>query len=167
MYGSGTQTRGFLNIRDTLQCVELATLHPAEPGEFRVFNQFTEQFSVRELAELVRSAAGSLGIDVTIESYPNPRVEAEHHYYNAANRNLLDLGLQPHLLGDELVQSMLTYIERHRDRVITRAIEPRVRWRPDRGPSEATVLAADAGRHGAPGPGGEQPAPVTRRFVRD
>ena len=104
---------------------------------------------------------------MTIESYPNPRVEAEHHYYNAANRNLLELGLQPHLLGDELVQSMLTTIERHRDRVITRAIEPRVRWRPDRGPSEATVLATEPGPAAAPGPNGERPAPVPRRFVRD
>ena len=130
VYGTGTQTRGFLNIRDTLQCVELATVVPAEAGEFRVFNQFTELLSVRELAELVQSAAASQGIEVSIENYVNPRVEAEHHYYNATNSNLLDLGLQPHLLGDELVRSMLSTIERHRDRVITRAIEPRVRWRP-------------------------------------
>jgi UDP-sulfoquinovose synthase len=131
VYGSGTQTRGFLNLRDTLQCVELAVLNPAELGEFRVFNQFTEQFSVLELAELVRRAGGALGYDVRVESYINPRVEAEHHYYNAVNRKLLDLGLQPHYLGDELVQSMLTVISRYRDRVITRAIEPSVRWRPE------------------------------------
>ena len=130
VYGSGKQIRSFLNIRDTLQCVELAVLNPAEAGEFRVFNQFTELLSVRELAELVQSAAASQGIEVSIENYVNPRVEAEHHYYNATNSNLLDLGLQPHLLGDELVRSMLSTIERHRDRVITRAIEPRVRWRP-------------------------------------
>ena len=56
VYGEGGQTRGFLNIRDTLQCVELAVANPAELGEFRVFNQFTEQFSVAELAELVARA---------------------------------------------------------------------------------------------------------------
>ncbi len=161
VYGSGTQTRGFLNIRDTLQCVELATLTPADAGEFRVFNQFTEQFSVRELAELVQSSAAAHGIDVTIASYANPRVEAEHHYYNAANRNLHELGLQPHLLGDELVQSMLSYIERHRDRVITRAIEPRTRWRPDdvAAPPQAAVSA---------GNGDAEPTITpTRRFARD
>jgi UDP-sulfoquinovose synthase len=130
VYGSGTQTRGFLNLRDTLQCVELAVLNPAALGEFRVFNQFTEQFSVLELAQLVQRAGGALGYDVKIESYVNPRVEAEHHYYNAVNRKLLDLGLEPHFLGDELVQSMLSLIDRYRDRVITRAIEPSVRWHP-------------------------------------
>jgi UDP-sulfoquinovose synthase len=130
VYGSGTQTRGFLNIRDTLQCVELAIANPAEPGEFRVFNQFTEQFSVLQLAETVRRAAGELGHEVEIANYVNPRVEAEHHYYNAVHTKLLDLGLEPHLLGDELVQSVLGVIARHRDRVIGEAIEPRIRWRP-------------------------------------
>jgi UDP-sulfoquinovose synthase len=130
VYGSGTQTRGFLNIRDTLQCVELAALHPADLGEFRVFNQFTEQFSVKELAELVKSAATELGEDVAIESFPNPRVEAEHHYYNAAHTGLLELGLQPNYLGEELVLSMLGIIRQHRDRVIQRSIAPRTRWHP-------------------------------------
>jgi len=131
VYGSGTQVRGFLNVRDTLQCVELAVLNPAELGEFRVFNQFTEQFSILQLAELVKRAGDALGYAVELDRYVNPRVEAEHHYYNAVNDKLLGLGLQPHYLGDELVRSMLTVIARHRDRVITDAIEPSVRWRPD------------------------------------
>ena len=130
VYGSGTQTRGFLNIRDTIQCVDLAVNNPAERGEFRVFNQFTEQFSVAELAAEVQKAAAAIGIDVEIESYENPRVEMEHHYYNAAHQKLLDLGLQPHLLGDELVQSVLKTIERYRDRVIPEVIEPKVLWNP-------------------------------------
>jgi len=128
VYGEGGQTRGFLNIRDTLQCVELAVTNPAEPGEFRVFNQFTEQFSVSELAELVKSSAAKVGIEVSIECFPNPRVEAESHYYNATNTKLHDLGLQPHLLGDELVHSVLGIIERHRDRVIKEAILPTTQW---------------------------------------
>ncbi len=131
VYGSGTQTRGFLNLRDTLQCVELAVRNPAALGEFRVFNQFTEQFSIAELAEVVRRAGEALGYEIEVASFPNPRVEAEHHYYNAAHQKLLDLGLKPHHLGDELVQSMLTIIARHADRVVTRAIEPRIRWRPE------------------------------------
>jgi UDP-sulfoquinovose synthase len=130
VYGKGGQTRGFLNIRDTLQCVELAVENPAQLGEFRVFNQFTEQFSVRELAELVQKAGGELGMDVEVRSFPNPRVEAEEHYYNAVHQKLLDLGLQPHHLGEELVGSMLRRIGEHRDRVIERAIVPKTRWKP-------------------------------------
>jgi UDP-sulfoquinovose synthase len=130
VYGKGGQTRGFLNIRDTLQCVELAAEHPAALGEFRVFNQFTEQFSVQELAELVKRSAAELGFEVAIESYPNPRIEAEEHYYNATHTKLLDLGLRPHHLGEELVRSMLKLIERYRVRVIERAIVPRTRWKP-------------------------------------
>ncbi len=129
VYGEGGQTRGFLNIRDTLQCVELAVSNPAQLGEFRVFNQFTEQFSVAELAELVRESAGHVGLEVEVRSVPNPRVEAEHHYYNATNTKLLDLGLEPHHLGEELVQSVLRIVERHRDRVIERSIPPHTTWK--------------------------------------
>ncbi|MFM9150155.1 MAG: NAD-dependent epimerase/dehydratase family protein [Solirubrobacterales bacterium] len=130
VYGGGGQTRGYLNIRDTLRCVELATLNPADRGEFRVFNQFTEQFTVSELADLVAEASGRVGFDVTIESFPNPRVELEQHYYNASNQKLLDLGLEPHYLGEELVHSMLKEIDRLRDRVIFRAITPKTKWNP-------------------------------------
>jgi UDP-sulfoquinovose synthase len=130
VYGGGGQTRGYLNIRDTLKCVEIAAMNPADRGEFRVFNQFTEQFSVRELASLVQESAAKLDIDVEIETFPNPRVELEQHYYNASNQKLLDLGLEPHYLGEELVHSVLGQIEKHRDRVIYRAITPRTKWNP-------------------------------------
>jgi len=140
VYGEGGQTRGFLNIRDTLQCVELAVENPADAGDFRVFNQFTEQFSVSELAELVRSSASEVGIDVEIKKYPNPRVEMEEHYYNAANTKLHDLGLQPNHLGEELVRSLLGIIERHRGRVIDSAILPTTSW--TGGDSAAMVLHA-------------------------
>jgi UDP-sulfoquinovose synthase len=130
VYGRGGQTRGYLNIVDTLQCVELAVSNPADPGEFRVFNQFTEQFSVMELAELVQRAGKEYGLDVRIESIDNPRVEAEEHYYNAKHTKLLDLGLQPHYLSETLVESMFGAIERHRDRAILDHILPRDRWRP-------------------------------------
>ena len=130
VYGAGTQTRGFLNIRDTLACVELAALNPAEAGEFRVFNQFTEQFSVIELAGLVKHAGEHLGYSVEIQHCENPRVEKEQHYYNAIHTKLLDLGLEPTLLGEELVESMIHTIERHKDRVIESSIDPRTRWNP-------------------------------------
>jgi UDP-sulfoquinovose synthase len=128
VYGKGGQTRGYLNILDTLQCVELAVLHPADRGEFRVFNQFTEQFSVMELAEIVQRAGKEHGLDVRIEPIENPRIELEEHYYNAKHTKLLDLGLEPHFLSETLVESMFGTIERHKDRVIAGAILPRDRW---------------------------------------
>jgi UDP-sulfoquinovose synthase len=135
VYGAGHQTRGFLNIRDTLACVELAALNPAERGEFRVFNPFTEQFSVLELAGLVKEAGEHLGYSVDIQHYDNPRVEKEEHYYNAIHTKLLDLGLQPTLLGEELVESIIHAIERHKGRVIETAIDPQTRWNPAKSPA--------------------------------
>jgi UDP-sulfoquinovose synthase len=135
VYGSGGQTRGFLNIRDTLNCIELAATNPAEAGEFRVFNQFTEQFSVLGLAELVKGAAEHLGYSVEIQHCENPRVEKEQHYYNAIHTKLLDLGLEPTLLGEELVESMIHIIERYKGNTIEGSIDPRTRWNPAKAPA--------------------------------
>jgi UDP-sulfoquinovose synthase len=131
-YGKGGQTRGYLNIRDTMACVELAVRNPAERGELRVYNQFTEQFTVNELAEKVRDAAAELGIEARIEHAPNPRVEAEEHYYNAKHTKLLDLGLVPNLLGPELIRSMLGTIARFADRVDHSKLLMGIRWAPER-----------------------------------
>jgi len=128
-YGKGGQTRGYLNILDTLQCVELAVLNPAAQGEYRVFNQFTEQFSINELAEIVRQAALHHGLTVEPVHIENPRVELEEHYYNAAHTKLLDLGLRPHLLSETLIESMFSVMERYKHRVIPDRIDPRTRWR--------------------------------------
>jgi UDP-sulfoquinovose synthase len=130
VYGAGGQTRGYLNIVDTLQCVELATFNPADVGEYRVFNQFTESFSVLDLAELVARAGKEYGLEVRVDHLDNPRVEKEEHYYNPAHTKLLDLGLVPRLLSETLVESMFAAIERYRDRVIPQHILPRTRWRP-------------------------------------
>jgi UDP-sulfoquinovose synthase len=126
VYGRGGQTRGMLDIRDTLACVELALLHPAAEGEFRVFNQFTEMFSVRQMAELVSEAYPGR---VRIEEIEDPRVEKEEHYYRAAHTKLLDLGLVPHLLEPSTIRSLLAVVDRHRDRVDLAAIGPTVEWR--------------------------------------
>ncbi len=134
VYGKGNQTRGFLNIRDTVQCVDLAVNNPAAPGEFRVFNQFTEQFSVLELAERVREAAAHLGWSVTVEHSENPRKEAEDHYYNAKHSKLLELGLQPHPLSEELIDTMLGKIAANRDRIDPDTLVQGVRWVPRRNP---------------------------------
>jgi len=130
VYGKGGQTRGYLNIVDTIQCVELAVANPAAAGEMRVYNQFTEQFSVRELAELVQKAGADFGIDVSIDSIENPRVELEEHYYNATHTKLMDLGLKPDLLSETLVESMFAQIDRYKGRAILDHILPRDRWRP-------------------------------------
>ncbi len=128
VYGKGGQTRGFLNIRDTLQCVELAARNPADRGEFRVFNQFTEQFSVRRLAEMVVAAGGRHGLDVKVDQIENPRVEREEHYYNARHSKLADLGLVPHLLTDAVLDDMLDTIVRHNAAVDTSTLMPSIRW---------------------------------------
>jgi UDP-sulfoquinovose synthase len=127
VYGAGGQTRGMLDIRDTLACVELALINPAEEGEFRVFNQFTESFSVRELADKVAEEfSGTVEIAT---GTPNPRVEKEEHYYRAAHTKLLDLGLVPHLLSRPTIASILAVAERNRDRIDMAAIAPTANWR--------------------------------------
>jgi UDP-sulfoquinovose synthase len=125
VYGSGGQTRGMLDIRDTLACVELALLNPAAPGEYRVFNQFTESFSVLQMAEMVAEAYPGA---TRIEHVEDPRVEKQEHYYRAAHTKLLDLGLVPHLLNQSTISSLLAVADRHRDRVDAAAIRPTVQW---------------------------------------
>jgi UDP-sulfoquinovose synthase len=141
VYGKGGQTRGFLDIRDTVRCVELAVENPAERGEFRVFNQFTEEFSVLELAEMVAEAAGKLGLEVRIENVANPRVEKEEHYYRAKHTKLLDLGLEPHYLGESLLDSLLNIALEYRDRVDIDHIMPRVDWREGRAEPQRVIKA--------------------------
>jgi UDP-sulfoquinovose synthase len=129
VYGKGGQTRGYIDIRDTVRCVELACQAPAEPGEFRVFNQFTEQFSVLQIAHLVQAAARHLGIESTVDHLPDPRVEKEEHYYNAKHSKLIDLGLRPHLLSESLLDSLVSIAVKYRDRIDTSLFLPRVDWR--------------------------------------
>ena len=126
VYGKGGQTRAMLDIRDTLACVELACLNPPQPGEFRVFNQFTESHAVRDLAEWVARVAD---FEVKVDSVPNPRVESEEHYYNAVTTHLPDLGLKPHLLSDETVHNLLNTAVKYKKRVNFEAIRPTVNWR--------------------------------------
>jgi UDP-sulfoquinovose synthase len=130
VYGKGGQTRGYLNIIDTMQCVRLAVENPAEKGEFRVFNQFTEQWSVNELAERVQRVGESMGINVEIAPVKDPRIELEEHYYNATHTKLLDLGLEPNLLTDEVVRHLIETIQRHKDRILLEPIAPKTKWDP-------------------------------------
>jgi UDP-sulfoquinovose synthase len=128
VYGKGGQTRGYLNILDTIDCIELSVNNPADQGEMRVYNQFTEQFSLMELAELVVRAGAEYGLEVTIDHIPNPRTEKEEHYYNAKHTKLLDLGLKPRYLSETLVESMFGTIEKYKDKIIRDAILPKITW---------------------------------------
>ncbi len=129
VYGRGGQTRGFLDIRDTVRCVELACLNPADSGECRVYNQFTEQFSVLQIAQLVQIAGRKLGLSVDIDHLADPRVESEDHYYNAKHSKLIDLGLTPHHLSDSLLDSLMNIAIRYRERIDTSMFMPQVDWR--------------------------------------
>lgn len=129
VYGRGGQTRGYLNLVDTLQCVELAATTPPGRGELRILNQFTETFTVNELAEQVKRVGDRMGLAVRIEPIDNPRKEAEEHYYNPAHSGLRDLGLVPHYLTDEVMEDLLTTVARYKDAIAPRKILPRVRWK--------------------------------------
>ena len=133
VYGKGGQTRGFLNIIDTLQCIKLAVENPPGPGEYRVFNQFTEQFSVNDLAERVRRVGAEVGINIAVDRLTDPRIEAEEHYYNPTHTRLLELGLKPHLLTDDVVAHLLRTIQRYKDRILLEPIAPKTRWDPRKG----------------------------------
>ena len=129
VYGKGGQTRGYINIRDTVRCIELAMNTPAEAGEYRVFNQITEQFSLLEIADIVVKQSKLLGLEARVENLPNPRVEKEEHYFNAVHTRLTDLGLEPHLLTETVLESLMQLAIQHKNRIDTRLIVPTVNWR--------------------------------------
>ena len=129
VYGKGGQIRGYLNIKDTLACVELSIRSPAEKGQYRVFNQFVETFSVNDLAVKVQRAGRLLGLNVDVRNIENPRKEAEEHYYNPVHTGLIGLGLDPHYLTDEVLAEMLEFILKYRDRINKGYILPRVKWK--------------------------------------
>jgi len=129
VYGKGGQTRGFLDIRDTVRCIEIALLNPADPGKFQVFNQFTEQFSVLDLARMVQTAGKKLDLTVEIDHLPDPRVEAQEHYYNAKHSRLIELGLEPHLLSDSLLDSLMNVALKYRERIDPAVMLPQINWR--------------------------------------
>jgi UDP-sulfoquinovose synthase len=129
VYGKGGQTRGFLNIQDTIQCVDLTVRNPPKAGECRVFNQFTEVFTIQGLAERVKAAGAHMGLNVTIEHLPNPRAEQEQHYYNPKLTKLPELGLKPRLLNDVLIEEMLGSVLRAKGQVSEQVLYPTVKWR--------------------------------------
>src|SRR5690606_10578689 len=126
VYGKGGQTRGIIDIRDTVRCIQLACENPAERGAFRVFNQMTESMSVAQIAETI---ARSFPDDVEIHHRDNPRVEHEEHYYSVVHSGLIELGLEPHLLSDTLITSLFDVTKRYAERADLEAMKPKVDWR--------------------------------------
>ena len=128
VYGKGGQTRGYLNIKDTLQCIHKSEQVPAKKTELRIFNQIMETFSVNELAEKVKSSAKQLDIDVEIKNIENPRVEAEEHYYNPTYQGLIDIGVKPSLLTNDVLISMLKLVKRYKDTIRRDSIFRGYKW---------------------------------------
>ncbi|MDC3293768.1 NAD-dependent dehydratase, partial [Alphaproteobacteria bacterium] len=128
VFGKGGQTRGYLNLIDTLQCLALAADNPPKSGEMKIYNQFTETLSVNDIASKIARVGNGLGLNVTIQPIDNPRKELEDHYYNPVHTGLLNLGLKPHFMTDEILANMLERIIKAKERIVTSRIMPRVRW---------------------------------------
>jgi UDP-sulfoquinovose synthase len=129
VYGKGEQIRGYINLRDTIRCIELAIASPPKEGEYRVFNQITEQFSLMDIAEMVVAQGKQLGLSVEIKHLPNPRVESEQHYFNVKHSRLLELGLEPHLLNGSVLQSLISLALTHKASMDRSMVMPTVNWR--------------------------------------
>jgi UDP-sulfoquinovose synthase len=129
VYGGGGQTRGYLNIKDTLQCVNISEKILPEKGKLRIYNQIMETFSVNELAEKTRSVGESLGYDVKIEHIENPRKEKEEHYYNPTFHGLIELGVEPHYLTEEVMSNIFEIVEKHKNNIRKDTIYKGVKWR--------------------------------------
>jgi UDP-sulfoquinovose synthase len=128
VFGRGGQTRGYLNIQDTINCVRLSLEKPAEPGELRIFNQFTETFSVMQLAEHVKRVGNTFGLQVQIKPVENPRKEAEEHYYNPKHTGLIELGLKPNFLTDDVLARMIAFVLKYKDQIKNDQIFRQVKW---------------------------------------
>lgn len=128
VYGKGGQTRGYLNIKDTMQCVHMSEKTPAKAGELRIFNQIMETFSVNQLAELTAEAGNALGYNVEIKCIDNPRKEAEEHYYNPTYQGLINIGVEPHYLTLEVMKDMFKLVSNHKDNIRKDVIFRGVRW---------------------------------------
>ena len=129
-FGKGHQKRGFLPLRDSMQCLTLALENPPRRGEYRVFNQFEEVYDITQLASKVQKAARELGLDVQIRNLENPRKELEEHYYSPDHQHLVDLGYQPSHDVDAEISIMLGDLIKCRDRIEAKqeVLIPDVRW---------------------------------------
>ena len=131
IYGNGTQTRGYLNIVDTIKCLNIAVMNPAKKSEFRIFNQYTEILSINEIAEKIIESADLIGLKVKSKSIDNPRIEQENHYYNPKNTSLIKLGLNPVKINKSILSSMMKKAQKYKDRILEKTIIPKIKWAKD------------------------------------
>jgi UDP-sulfoquinovose synthase len=129
-FGIGKQKRGFLPLRDSMQCLTIAINNPPQEGQYRVFNQFEEVYSITELAGKVKRVGDEFGLNVKISNMENPRKETEEHYYNPDHKHLLDLGYKPtHDVEQELriiIKDLIKYKSRIEQK--KEALIPDIRW---------------------------------------
>ena len=128
VYGKGGQTRGYLNIKDTLQCVYKSALSPAKAGELRIFNQITETFSVKDLSKKIFKVGNERDHNVKIDHIENPRKESESHYYNPVYQGLLNIGVKPNFLTDEVVNSIFKIVEKYSKNIRKDVIFRGIKW---------------------------------------
>ena len=128
VYGTGKQIRGYINLIDTVKCINIALKNPAKKGSLEIYNQFTEQFSVNELATKVKNALKKININVAVKKIKNPRIESEKHYYNATNLKMKKLGLKPSLLTDEVIIDMAMFIKKYMKNINKEIIQPKKSW---------------------------------------
>jgi UDP-sulfoquinovose synthase len=137
LYGAGGQKRGFLPLSDSIQCLTIAIENPPKHGEYRVFNQFENCYSIEELALMVQEVALNCGIRAEIARYDNPRKELEQHYYNPDRDHLLKLGYQPTHNIKPVIQMMLQDLLAHKARILDKktVLIPDIRWDSQHHPS--------------------------------
>ncbi len=129
VYGTGNQIRGYINILDSIECIKIAMKNKPKKGELNIFNQFTEQFSVLELARLVKKSLKKIDINVDIKKFKNPRIEKEDHYYNAKHSNLKKLGLKANKLSEKMIIQIANYCMKYKSNIKINTIMPKVKWK--------------------------------------
>jgi len=128
VYGKGGQTRGYINIKDTLQCVHKSEITPASSGELRIFNQITETFSVNQLANMIQEVGVQRGHDVQIKHIENPRKEMENHYYNPSYQGLSEIGVKPTLLSGGILNDLFKVVEEKKKSINKDIIFKGIKW---------------------------------------
>jgi UDP-sulfoquinovose synthase len=130
LYGAGGQTRGFLPLRDSMQCLTIAIENPPQTGEYRVFNQFEECYTVEELAYLVQAVGAEIGLEIEVCHFDNPRKELDHHYFNPDRKHLIDLGYQPTSDMKVEIRQMLRDLSQHKARIQEKQeiLVPDIQW---------------------------------------
>lgn len=141
VYGTGGQTRGFISLTDSIQCLRILVEKPASDGEYRVLNQFDEPYSIKDLATKTYKVAQKLGFNPEIRNFPNPRVESEHHYYNPIHEKLYELGYRRTRKLEAELENMLTDLDRYKDRLESKkdVVLPRTNWRRTKNPLPAVL----------------------------